>query len=153
MNKPEAKINGAMACTEIELTRLAAVFRAALLACDKNALFITLQSFPNGACGDASYLLAKYFEDKGCGQFDYVLGKRRPNFYSHAWLEKNRIIVDITADQFESIHDPVLVTSDHSWHHQFKEEDRHVADFERFDSSTVTNLRSSYELVVKRIET
>lgn len=142
-----------MACTESELRRLATKFRAALLACDKNALYITLQQFPCGACGDASYLLARYFADQGCGEFEYVLGERRPDFHSHAWLEKDGLIIDITADQFEGMDTPVLVTSDHSWHHQFDEEDRHVANFERYDAATVANLRSSYRLVVKLLET
>ena len=141
-----------MTCTEIKLMRLATEFRAAILACDRNSLFITLQNFPNGACGDASYLLAKYFNKKGCGQFEYVLGERIPNFHSHAWLERNGIIVDITADQFESISSPVLVTTDRSWHTQFEEEYRHLADFERYGPNTVHNLRSSYDLVIKQIE-
>lgn len=142
-----------MACSENELIELAGIFREAILACDRRKLFITLQGFPNGACGDASYLLAKYFDDNGCGQFEYVLGERRPKYHSHAWLEQNGIIVDITADQFDGIDNPVLVTTDHSWHAQFEEEERHIADFERCDPSTANNLRTSYELVIKQIET
>jgi len=142
-----------MACSETELREMAAKFRAAILACDKSKPFITLQSFPNGACGDASYLLAKYFEEKGCGQFEYVWGMRRSNSHSHAWLEQNGIIVDITADQFDGIDNPVLITMDRTWHAQFEEEDRHTADYERYDPATVNNLRASYEFVVKNIET
>jgi len=123
------------------------------LACDKSSLCITLKSFPNGACGDVSYLLAKYLEESGCGKFDYVLGKRRPNSHSHTWLEQNGVIIDITADQFEGISTEVLVTTDRSWHLQFKEEDRHVADFERYNGNTVSNLRASYRQVVIQIET
>jgi hypothetical protein len=142
-----------MACSLIDLNRLATKFRAAIFACDKKRLFITLQRFPNGACGDASYLLAKYFEEQGCGQFEYVLGERRPNYRSHAWLENNGVIVDITADQFEGIDNPVMITTDRAWHAQFVEKDRHIADYERYDSNTVSNLRASYELVVNQIET
>jgi len=43
-----------MTCDKKMLFKLAAQFRAALLACDKNSLYITLKSFPNGACSDAS---------------------------------------------------------------------------------------------------
>jgi len=68
-------------------------------------------------------------------------------------LEKNGLIVDITANQFEDIDNPVLITTDRTWHLQFEEEDRHVADYERFDPNTDNNLRASYELVVKSIET
>lgn len=142
-----------MACSESELSKLARVFRVAISACDRKELFSTLQEFPNGACGDASYLLAKYFEENGCGQFEYVVGEKRPNFHSHAWLEQDGVIIDITADQFEGINEPVLVTTDRSWHSQFEEEDRHIADFERYDASTVNNLRSSYNFVIRQIET
>lgn len=133
------------------MNRLASEFRAALLACDRKALFISLQDFPAGACGDASYLLARYLKEKGCGEFDYVAGVRWPNFCSHAWLEKDGIIVDITADQFEEIEDEVLVTFDNYWHSQFEGNDRHIADFERWGGFIAYNLRSSYELIIKQI--
>ena len=142
-----------MACDKKTLLRLAKEIRTALLACEKKDLFITLQDFPNGACGDASYILAKYLEENRCGQFDYVAGKRWPKFYSHAWLEQNGVIVDITADQFEGVNSEVIVTSDRSWHLQFEEDDRHVADFERFDENTVSNFRASYKQVLNKIET
>ncbi len=142
-----------MSRTTEELTNFAREFREALLKCDKNQLFVTLQTFPNGACGDASYLLAKYLEENGCGQFDYVLGERRPDFQSHAWLEKDGQIIDITADQFDGVTEGILVTTDHKWHDQFEEEDRHIANFEIYDDATVSNLRSSYELVLSKIET
>ncbi len=135
------------------LRELATRFRAALLACDRNSLSITLRNFPNGACGDASYLLAKYLKQKGCGQFDYVLGERRKDQHSHAWLEQDGIIVDITANQFDNQVKEVLVTSDRSWHQQFEENGRHVADFERFDKHTLLDLGASYNQVLKQIET
>ena len=141
-----------MSCSERQLSELAGKFRAAILACDMRKLFVTLQGFPSGACGDASYLLAKYLEQNGCGQFEYVVGERRTNFHSHAWLEQNGIIVDITTDQFEGMNNPILVTTDCLWHPQFEEEDRHIADFERYDQNTVNNLFSSYELVIEKLK-
>ena len=142
-----------MKCSEKRLKELATKFRAALSACNKNSLFITLRNFPNGSCGDASYLLARYFVQKGCGQFDYVLGQRKIDLHSHAWLEQDGIIVDITADQFKDPNAEVLVTSDRSWHQQFEEDDRHVADFERYNEHIVLNLRASYNQILKQIET
>ena len=44
-----------------KLFNLASTFRTAILECDPKSLYITLQDFPNGACGDAALLLAKYF--------------------------------------------------------------------------------------------
>jgi hypothetical protein len=44
-------------CSKEKIIELAKVFRSAIIECNKNNLFITLQNFPNGSCGDASYLL------------------------------------------------------------------------------------------------
>ncbi len=138
---------------EEQLKKLAILFRAALIRCERNKLLITLQDFPHGSCGDASYLLAKYLEEQGCGKFEYVLGKRIADLYSHAWLEQKGIIIDITADQFEGQNCSVLVTSDKSWHSQFVEEERQVADFELFNHSASSDLRRSYNQVKNKIET
>ena len=116
-------------------------------------LYITLKDFPNGACGDASYLLAKFLKENGCGNFEYVLGERTVDFHSHAWLEKNGVIVDITADQFDDKDCHVLVTTDKSWHNQFEEEDRHVADFERYGGHIALFLQASYHHVISNIQT
>jgi hypothetical protein len=43
----------------------------------------------------------------------YVCGQRGPNL-SHAWLQVEDIIVDITADQFGE--PPVIVTTNTKWH-------------------------------------
>ncbi len=139
-------------CSEDRLIELATKFRKALSSCEMKKLFITLQRFPHGACGDASYLLAKYLDENRCGPFEYVLGERATDGHSHAWLEKQGLIIDITADQFEGQDQGVLVTADRSWHAQFKEEERDIADFEKYDDRTVMNLRNSYELVMERID-
>jgi hypothetical protein len=132
-----------------ELFQLATVFRRAIVQCDPKALGITLQHFPNGACGDASLLLAKYFEHHEHGQFDYVLGQR--NGHSHAWLQQGDLIADITADQFEDQDRPVIVTRDHGWHRGFHGEVQGVADFERYDSYTVSVLRNSFRHITRQI--
>jgi len=139
-------------CNKEKLKTLAHRFRKAISS-SKKGLYVTLQDFPNGACGDASYLLAKYFQENDCGQFEYVLGERVGYLHSHAWLERSGLIVDITADQFDGQEIEVLVTSDHSWHLQFEENERHIADFERYDKNTVANLRESYHKVLNAIKT
>jgi hypothetical protein len=87
------------------------------MECDPESLIITLREFPRGSCGDATLLLAKYLEENKCGKFDYVCGEREE--FSHAWLQRDRLIVDITADQFDDQNSPVIVTEDHDWHSQF----------------------------------
>ena len=74
-------------------------FKEAIQKCDKKLLPITFKEFPKGSCGDAVLLLGKYLSDVGLGEFDYVLGG--VNEKSHAWLQQNKLIVDITADQFD----------------------------------------------------
>jgi hypothetical protein len=59
--------------------------------------------FPSGCCGDASQTLATflYFElEIIC---NYIHGERGGNnreISSHAWLETEGIVIDITGDQF-----------------------------------------------------
>lgn len=127
-------------------------FRAALERCDRNLLPIALQDFPNGSCGDAALLLAKYLQKSGLGRFDYVCGTLYKDgelgFQSHAWLQREDVIVDITADQFDEVQEPVLITRDHSWHKHFEEKSRHVADYENYDPEARASFSAAYENVV-----
>ena len=76
-----------------------------------------LRSFPRGACGDASRLLGIYLESLGLGKWTYVQGQAGgQRFATHAWVEQDGLIVDITADQFDDVAEPVIVTRDRSWH-------------------------------------
>lgn len=131
------------------LFRLASAFRSGIVKCKSKSLSITLQDFPRGACGDAALLLAKYLENNGCGKFQYMLGQK--NGYSHAWLQQDDIIVDITADQFHDQDSPVIVTRDDSWHSEFDGKIENVADFELYDQSTATMLKYKYREIVEEI--
>ena len=95
-----------------ELTTAATAFRTAMeqVAPTDDALC----HFPTGACGDTSLLLGQWFYAKGWGEWSYVLG--HVNDQSHAWIAKDGIYVDITADQFPEMTQAVLVTTDHRWH-------------------------------------
>lgn len=134
-----------------KLSELAAVFRAAIMACDPKSLPIALQGFPRGACGDAALLLAKYLQENGCGEFDYVEGEKEGR--SHAWLQRGKVIIDITADQFEDQDTPVIVTQDHSWHSGFDGQVRHVAGFCIYDPRTVDMLGAAYKRIREQIAT
>ncbi|MBC2932935.1 hypothetical protein [Nocardioides sp. zg-1228] len=37
---------------------------------------------------------------------------------THAWLEQDDVIIDITAYQFDDIDEPIIVTTDRTWHEQ-----------------------------------
>jgi hypothetical protein len=127
-------------------------FRAALEVCDKCLLPISFEEFPRGSCDDAALLLGKFLQDSGLGRFDYVCGEIHEgdnhNFQTHAWLQQGELIVDITADQFDEIREPVLVTRDHSWHNRFNAEVRNVADYEIYDSRTKAILSAAHERVL-----
>ena len=133
------------------LFELASIFRRAIIECDPVSFDVTLSNFPYGACGDASLLLAKYFENNKCGKFDYVLGNR--DGWSHAWLQNGSIIIDITADQFDDQDLPVIVSRDHTWHLSFNGEIEYVADFNIFDCRTSISYKRMYNLITAKINT
>ncbi len=89
----------------VEAIRAAAGrFRAAIQCCPRHLLPVTLQGFPCGARGDATILLGEFLASEGFGVFDYVAGEcSRPHYQSPAWLERDGLIVDITADQFARV--------------------------------------------------
>jgi hypothetical protein len=144
-----------MACDKDVLVGLATRFRTAIIESEPRSLIGSLTNYPNGACEDASYLLARYFADQGCGEFEFVLGVRKQKSHSHAWLEQEGLIVDITADQFKGMNSGVFVSQNGSWHRQFIEENRHIADYViRYRNSTdntLANLNDSYMKIIRNI--
>ena len=76
----------------------------------------SLVNFPKGSCGDASEMLGQYLSDSDLGTWSYRSGTQSDLFATHAWVERNDMIVDITADQFADISEPVIVTADRTWH-------------------------------------
>jgi hypothetical protein len=93
-------------------------FRTALERCHEE-LGLTFRSFPKDCCGDVSELLAAFLKDEGFGEFALVSGWRSGSDQSHAWLEKNGLIIDVTADQFEDGAGLVMINEDLTWHAQF----------------------------------
>jgi hypothetical protein len=89
-------------------------FRAAIEA-DQD-LPSPMAGFPSGACGDTSELLGQYLQDCGFGTWMYVMGFRDSDSWTHAWLEADGVIVDITSDQFDDVTSAVVVTHDRQWH-------------------------------------
>jgi len=93
-------------------------FRSALEHCS-NELGTSFDSFPVGCCGDVSTLLAAYLKDEGFGKCTYVSGWNSVEQESHAWLEKDGIIYDLTIDQFPDRAISQMITLDGKWHSQF----------------------------------
>lgn len=111
---------------------------------------LPLDEFPRGSCGEVSKLLATYFRDHGCGIFRYFCGVRRGK--SHAWLQKDDIIADITADQFRDQNSSVIVTKDRAWHSKFKIAQESTALFDDNDDGfAVPTLRQLYRQMLLKI--
>lgn len=134
---------------------LAAAFRAAIVRCEPRKLPFGLREFPAGACGDASLLLAQFLEDLGFRGATYVAGLR--DRYTHAWLELEDLIVDITVDQFAAdpeallmldgipkTADGIVVTRNRNWHSMFEETRRSAARIEIYDEATTRTLADAY---------
>lgn len=65
--------------------------------------------FPIGWCRTATDILGAYFKELDPkGNYEIVVGML--GLHSHAWLEHNGYIIDITADQFKELtNQPVIV--------------------------------------------
>lgn len=100
-----------------DLKKACQIFRDQIIKNDKikeNSIF---REFPNGCCADASLILAKFLEQKGFGICKYVRGQK--GIPTHAWLENEGFIIDITADQFDEIDEMVIVSKNSEFHLEY----------------------------------
>ncbi len=131
------------------LRKLATRFRGSIEAC-RARLPIWLQDFPNGACLDASLLLGQYLKRTGVGNPTYVRGTK--DRWTHAWLEMDGVIIDITADQLGDSSPAVMVTTDVTWHSQFEVESRRSEGLDQYDDFNSADLMSAYDEIAKHLE-
>ena len=135
-----------------DLKRHAQLFRAAIKKCDRTKLPVSLQEFPCGACGDATLLLGTYLIENGYESFDYMeehMGfMAEGNWFSHAWLQGERLVVDITADQFPGIVQTVIVGENSDWHRSLNGKTQRVADYRTCNSE----LESAYREILRNIQ-
>lgn len=104
--------------------------------------------FPRGCCGDSSELLSKYLMENGI-KAEYVWGMN--DNQSHAWLEYNGYIIDITADQFPGIEERVLISTDKQWYSRFRRQVRKYSDFEIDNEFNKVRLSDLYKNITARI--
>jgi hypothetical protein len=134
-----------------KIRKTAADFRNATEVCAPS-LGITFKSFPSGACGDAVLLLGTYLIEQGLGEFQYMLGdygiRKDNNWSSHAWLQSDNLVVDITADQFPEITEKVIVQDVSKWHIKLNGKPLNVADYRIYDPDTVASLGNMYRKVI-----
>lgn len=76
--------------------------------------YVGFHYFPEGACADASTLLGVLLERNGFGVYDLVSASNEKGiWFSHSWLENDKYLIDITANQFASWPEQSLVISLH----------------------------------------
>ncbi|TRY29787.1 hypothetical protein [Aliiglaciecola sp. M165] len=100
-------------------------------ACDKvnwQKMPLEYQEFPLGTCGAMSQILASFLIARGYENIEYVAGER--NSQSHAWLEIERIAIDVTASQFNEIGSKILCQKKSEWHNQYVEQQRFLCSGE-----------------------
>ncbi|EJC76943.1 hypothetical protein Rleg10DRAFT_5635 [Rhizobium leguminosarum bv. trifolii WSM2012] len=127
-----------------QLIALVTEFRARLERY-QNDHGLSLQSFPAGACGDSSLLLAHHLSLHGFGPFRYVCGRRGDA--SHVWLSAGNLIIDITADQFDDFHDPAFVSTVSPWHQALHGKDEHEAFITVWGDDWAAKFRAAYAVI------
>lgn len=137
------------------LIDLATRFREAIEAVPTHHRPIGLQSFPRGACGDASLLLGAWLADEGVGGIRYICGERGlradNTWTSHAWLQREACVVDITADQFADAPSPIVVADPSPWHHGFEAARPKESDFRLWSGYGADLLRPMYARIRERL--
>lgn len=109
-------------------------------------------SFPGGTCGDTSLVLGAFLADAGFGGFELMSGEgdRREEdgiCPSHAWLQRDQLVVDITADQFADSPGPVVVAENPDWHCRFRVMWKDAGDFREHPPKYVGTARQLYNFV------
>lgn len=135
------------------IKKLAGNFREAIERADKDSLPNGLKEFPRGSCSDASLLLARYLTDQRYGPFKIVRADRwnlaNNTHTTHAWLEKDGFIIDITADHYAEILDKVIVTNSSDWHKTFVVDEVREADLDKYVNGVVkTDLIGAYNRIL-----
>lgn len=116
------------------IAELAADFRNRLDRADKTLLPVQFRNFPVGACEPTSILLAQFLADRGHPGFrviaaPYITNDQPELWYSHVWIGRGDLLVDITADQFNMDFAPVIVEPHSDWHARHETVEVSVGDF------------------------
>jgi hypothetical protein len=154
-----AKIDRVGSIETETLWSLSLTLRKAILRTDRRILPVSFHDFPRGSCGDACPMLGNFLLENGFRCPEYVAGTAGP--FTHAWLEIGSLVIDITADQFvdnpealvwvgvpETMRDGVIVSTDRTWHDQFTQDTRHLADIEIYSVEAKEHLYRAYRAIL-----
>lgn len=132
------------------IARLGSEFRDALEACHHRLPPISFREFPRGACGDTCELLGRFFAENGSDRWEYVSAWK--DDYSHAWLQKQDVVVDITADQFPGVNSTVIVARSSEWHSGFDVRFRWPVGASTGSPEIEHQLNVAYRMICEEIE-
>jgi hypothetical protein len=136
----------------------AVLFRKHFVDMPKDLKPFWMANFPRGGCGFMTTLLGNFLSLKGLGMFTYVCRERGEecsqanDWTSHAWLEKDGLIVDVTADQFDDCKDEVIVTSDSDFHRSFVMTTDSPEPLHIIGPGSRPDLVATYEYIIRVIE-
>jgi hypothetical protein len=103
-----------------EIEQLAVKFRKLMDKSDRSGWGEQFHNFPHGTCGAVAEMFGTYLHDKCAVNVKYVAswhGSDWAKFGSHAWLEVDGWIIDLTCDQFPDI--PIsapYIGRNRTWH-------------------------------------
>ena len=142
-----------MTCNRKDIEIHALAFKSAILACESGSLTESLQDYPRGSCDDASWLLARYLGEMGCGIFTHIVGTNGGIIPSHVWWKQDLFIVDITAYQFIDNNHQVIFSADEKWYLQFNTEINPYTDYRQYPGHQpfVQELNHSYDQVLAKL--
>lgn len=139
-----------------ELTAIATRVRQALECAPRDVLPDHWSAFPRGTCGDTSLVLCAFLADAGFAGFELVCGERGSQedgtYSSHAWLQRDKLVVDITADQFAEGPGPVVVADGSKWHRGFYVLSKDLGDFRGYPVAQVVKLHNLHRHLAMRID-
>ncbi|MCK5312147.1 MAG: hypothetical protein KAJ62_08555 [Desulfobacteraceae bacterium] len=118
-----------MRTIEKKLIHIANNFRKAIEQADLSETavgregYLRMDEFPHGSCSEACTLLGIFLVEEiqinplleRCGQIE----DGNHWYGSHHWLEHNDIVIDIAADQFPMVDEPVIVSRKSLLHTQY----------------------------------
>jgi hypothetical protein len=134
---------------------IACAFRKAIEAVPPDARPVGMQRFPHGSCGDASLLLGAYLKDNQIEGFEFVCGERgvheEGTWTSHAWLQHENCVIDITADQFSDSPSAIIVADPSPWHASFEAGAPEESDFRLWSGYGVQPLWPMYGAILRNL--
>ncbi|WP_318412062.1 hypothetical protein [Photobacterium leiognathi] len=124
---------------KLELMLEAKKVRSVILEAKSKMSYVDceLSTFPSASCEVSSIILGLLLRTKYDYKMILAVGKREGiapcQISNHVWLLINdKLILDITPDQFDDCNIPVIVAEEHELHDTFE-----VYDYRQFDRSSL----------------